>query len=136
MMNEEYELTPAQVEWARRRRHGLSPSKLKDLIKKQKGLCALSGARLLFDKEYGNANVNTDGCHPLYAAIDHISPGTDLCGHQIVCYDLNDLKGHLPNKIFKELEVTKAWQQLMKDWCLLAEETPMDIKAFKKAVKD
>ena len=135
-MNEEYELTPSQIEWSQKRRHGLSPSKLKYLIKKQKGLCALSGAVMLFSKEYGNANINPDGCHPLYAAIDHISPGTDLCGHQIVCYDLNDLKGHLPNKIFKELKLTKAWQQLMRDWCLLAKEKPMDIEAFKKAVKD
>jgi hypothetical protein len=91
---------------------------------------------MLFEKEYGNPNINTNGCHPLYAAIDHISPNNDIYGLQIVCYDLNDLKGHLPYKIFKELELTKAWQQLMKEWRLLAEKTPMNIGAFKEAVKD
>jgi len=136
MIKEDYELTPAQIRWASRRRHGLSPSKLKELIKKQEGRCALSGAKMIFEAEYGNPNVNTDGCHPLYAAIDHISPSTDLYGYQIVCYDLNDLKGHLPYKIFQELERTKAWQQLMTEWRLLSEKDPMNTEAFKKAVKD
>jgi hypothetical protein len=136
MKEDDYELTPAQAEWASRRKHRLSPSRLKELIKKQKGRCALSGAEMIFEKEYGNPNINTSGCHPLYAAIDHISPNDDRYGHQLVCYDLNDLKGGLPYKIFKELKATRAWQQLMNEWRLLAEKDPMDIEAFKKLLKD
>jgi hypothetical protein len=136
MTKDDYELTSAQAEWASKRRHRLSPSKLKELIKKQKGRCALSEAQMIFEKEYGNPNINTSGCHPLYAAIDHISPNDDRYGHQLVCYDLNDLKGSLPYKIFKELKATRAWQQLMNEWRLLAEKDPMDIEAFKKLLKD
>jgi hypothetical protein len=135
-MNEDYELTPAQVQWASKRRHGLSPSKLKELIKNQKGRCAVSGAKMIFEKEHGNPNINTEGCHPLYAAIDHISPSDDSYGYQLVCYDLNDLKGHLPYKIFKELRLTAAWGQLMNQWCSLAETDRMNIEAFKKLLRD
>ncbi len=135
-MKDDYELTPSQIQWASKSRHGISPSKLKELIKKQKGLCALSGSKMLFDAEDGNPNINTDGCHPLYAAIDHISPSSNLYGYQIVCYDLNDLKGHLPYKVFQELALTKAWQQLMNEWRLLAEKSPLDRIAFKQVVKD
>jgi len=46
---------------------------------------------MIFEKEYGNPNINTSGCHPLYVTIDHISPNNDKYGHQLVCYDLNDL---------------------------------------------
>jgi hypothetical protein len=136
MMKDDYELTPEQVEWASRRRHGLSPSRLKELIKDQKGQCALSGAKMLFEKKYGNPNVNTKGCHPLYAAIDHISPSSNSYGYQIVCYDLNDLKGHLPFKVFRELELVEAWRQLMNEWRLLAEKNPMDIDGFKELIRD
>jgi hypothetical protein len=135
-MNDDYELSQEQTEWTGRRRHSLSPSKLQELIKKQKGLCALSGAKMLFEKEYGSPNVNINGCHPLYAAIDHISPSNSTYGYQIVCYDLNDLKGHLSYKIFKELVLTEVWKQLMEAWRLLAEKNPMEVEAFKEAVKD
>ena len=130
MKEDAYKLTPAQAEWASKRKHRLSPSRLKELIKQQKGRCALSGAEMIFEKEYGNPNINISGCHPLYAAIDHISPNNDRYGHQLVCYDLNDLKGHLPHKIFKELQLTEAWRQLMNEWRSLAEKNPMDIEAF------
>lgn len=135
-MKEDYELTPAQVQWASKRKHGMSPSRLKELIKKQEGRCALSGAEMIFEKEHGNPNINTEGCHPLYAAIDHISPSDDSYGCQLVCYDLNDLKGHLPFKIFKELRLTESWKQLMEEWRSLAEKDRMDIEAFKKLIKD
>ena len=135
-MNEDYEYSPAQAEWAKKRRHGLSPSKLKELIKKQKGRCALSEAEMIFEKEYGNPNINTEGCHPLYAAIDHISTSNDSYGYQLVCYDLNDLKGHLPYKIFKELQLTSAWIQLMNEWRSLAENNRMDRVAFKQLLRD
>jgi hypothetical protein len=135
-MLEDYKLTPAQMQWASKRRHGMSPSRLKELIIKQRGRCALSGAEMIFDKEHGNPNVNTQGCHPLYAAVDHISPSNSSFGYQLVCYDLNDLKGHLPYKIFRELLLTGAWRQLMREWLSLAEKNHMDINAFKELIKD
>jgi hypothetical protein len=136
MKEDYYDLTPAQENWASKRKHGLSPSRLKELIKKQKGRCALSGAQMIFNKEHGNPNINNRGCHPLYAAIDHISPSNDSYGHQIVCYDLNDLKGHLPYKIFKELQRTAAWRKFMNEWRLLSEKVPLDTDDFKKILKD
>lgn len=136
MIEESYQLTATQLEWASKRKHGLSPSRLKDLIKKQQGRCALSKAKMIFDKKLGNPNINYRGCHPLYAAIDHISPSNDKYGIQLICYDLNDLKGHLPYKVFKELQLTKAWKHLMKEWLLIAEENPMNIKALKAVLRD
>ena len=135
-MENNFHLTTAQIEWAKKRKHGLSPSKLKELIVKQKGRCALSDAEMIFDKTYGNPNVNTRGCHPLYAAIDHISPSNEQYGFQLVCYDLNDLKGHLPYKIFKELQLTEAWKHLMETWRIVSKENPMDIEALKKVLRD
>lgn len=136
MKEDYYELTPEQVIWARKRKHGLTPSRLKELIRSQRGRCALSGAQMIFDKGHGNPNINPSGCHPLYAAIDHISPTNDSYGHQIVCYDLNDLKGHLPFKIFKELQLTAAWRKFIIEWCLLSEKDPMNTDAFKKLLQD
>ena len=57
-------------------------------------------------------------------------------GHRIVCYDLNDLKGHLPNKVFMELQNTSAWKHQMQQWKSQAENNPMDIDAFKELLKD
>jgi hypothetical protein len=135
-MNEEYQITQAQMEWARRTKQGLRPAKMRELIKKQKGRCALSGAEMIFAKEHGNPNINPKGCHPLYAAIDHVSPTNDRYGHQLVCYDLNDLKGSLPYKLFKKLQLTEPWRTLMSEWCSLAEADPMNIEAFKELLSD
>ena len=136
IMEDDYQLTTAQIEWASKRKHGLSPSKLKELIKKQNGRCTLSGAEMIFEKTHGNPNINTRGCHPLYAAIDHISPSNDAYGFQLVCYDLNDLKGHFPYKVFKEVQLTEAWKHLMKQWRIIAEESPMNIEALKNVLRD
>lgn len=135
-MNEDYQLSPSQIEWARKRKQDLSPAHLKELVLKQKGRCALSGARMIFEKEYGTPKINTAGCHPLYAAVDHISPSNQGYGHQLVCYDLNDLKGHLPNKLFTELQNTSARKHLMQQWKSQAENDLMDIDAFKVLLKD
>ncbi|MFC1970058.1 hypothetical protein ACFLVV_02440 [Chloroflexota bacterium] len=135
-MNEDYRLTPDQKAWANKRRQGLNPSHLEKLIIKQRGRCALSGALMIFDKAHGNPNINRRGCHPLYAAVDHVSPSNEEYGHQIVCYDLNDLKGHLPNKVFMELQNTSAWKNLMQQWKSQAEKDRMDINAFKALLKD
>jgi hypothetical protein len=132
--NTNYELTPEQEEWAKRAKQGVKPEKLRNLIKEQKGLCNLSDAKLIFDKRYGTTEKNK-GCHPLYAAVDHVSPSEDSYGYQIICYDLNDFKAHLPCKIFKGLRRTKAWKQLMEDWRCASERTK-SIKVFKNLLKD
>jgi len=135
-MSESYNLTNDQKAWANRGKQGLNPSDLQKLIIKQRGRCALSGTLMIFDKAYGNPNINRQGCHPLYAAVDHVSPGNREHGHQLVCYDLNDLKGHLPKKVFIELQKTSAWKNLMQQWRSQSENNPMDIAAFKTLLKD
>jgi len=135
-MSESYNLTNDQKAWANRGKQGLNPTDLQKLIIKQRGRCALSGTLMIFDKAYGNPNINRQGCHPLYAAVDHVSPGNREHGHQLVCYDLNDLKGHLPKKVFIELQKTSAWKNLMQQWRSQSENNPMDIAAFKTLLKD
>ncbi|MFA5438851.1 hypothetical protein, partial [Dehalococcoides sp.] len=134
-MNKSYVLSDVQKVWAKRGKQGLNSSELQRLIIKQRGRCALSGALMIFDKACGNPNTNRQGCHPLYAAVDHVYPGREN-GHQLVCYDLNDLKGHLPYKVFVELQNTSAWKKLMQQWRSQSENNPMDITAFKALLKD
>ncbi|HSS47464.1 MAG TPA: hypothetical protein VLX28_00830, partial [Thermoanaerobaculia bacterium] len=61
---------------------------------------------------------------------DHCAPGCDNRGHEIVCYDLNDLKGHLPFECFKALRDTDAWLDLMSRWRGQAEKDRADRAAF------
>ncbi|AMU86006.1 hypothetical protein [Dehalococcoides mccartyi] len=135
-LDKSYSISDVQKVWAERAKQGLRSSDLQKLIKKQKGRCALSGALMIFDKTYGTPKINGQGCHPLYAAVDHVSPGNSEHGHQLVCYDLNDLKGHLPKKVFSELQKTSAWKNLMQQWRSQSEKDPMDIAAFKTLLKD
>jgi hypothetical protein len=81
-----------------------------ELIKKQEGRCKLTGAKLLFNKENG-----TPACHPLYASVDHIEPGCDD-DFQILCYDINDLKGHLSLPLLAALVRTKEWKRFAVAW--------------------
>jgi hypothetical protein len=60
-----YELPESAKAWASRYRQGLSPRKLRELLGEQKGLCALSGVVLVFDKEAGIARKGGPGVHPL-----------------------------------------------------------------------
>ena len=135
-VNKSYSLSDHQKVWAERGKQGLKSAELQKLIIKQRGCCALSGAHMIFDKALGYPNINSRGCHPLYAAVDHVSPGNNVHGHQLVCYDLNDLKGHLPKKVFIELQKTSAWKNLMQQWRFQSETNPMDIAAFKALLKD
>jgi hypothetical protein len=70
--------------------------------------------------------------HPLYAAVDHIAPGSDEHGHQIVSYDLIDLKGHLPLRLFRDLQAAESWRQLMAEWRAQAVIDPTDRAAFQR----
>ena len=125
-----YKLSPDQERWTSKKRQGASPTRLKQILCDQKGLCSLSGAPLLFDVIEGTPKVNGPGCHPLYPAVDHIDPGNPKGGFQIICYALNDLKGHLPLDCFLALSETKAWKNLMQAWKEQAERDPRDRSAL------
>ncbi|MBX9877604.1 MAG: hypothetical protein K2Y22_04025 [Candidatus Obscuribacterales bacterium] len=106
---------------------------LRQQLIKQHYRCALSKAPLIFDKRKGTP-IKRKGCHPLYAAIDHKVPGDTTRGFQVVCYDINDLKGHMPSDCFKALRRTKAWKQLMLNWKKQAEISISDITALKQLI--
>jgi hypothetical protein len=117
-----YELSKLEKDWASKGRQGLSPMELRDLLIKQEGRCALSRVPLNFEKKLGTPKACGLGCHPLYPAVDHIQCGTPKGRHQIVCYTLNDVKGHLPLECFKALKSTKAWKRFMEAWKSQAEK--------------
>jgi hypothetical protein len=120
--------------WASRGRQGLSLTQLRDLLRKQNYRCNLSGAPLIFDKELGTPQKGGPGVHPLYPTVDHIECGTAKRDHQIVCYALNDVKGHLPYECFEALRSTAPWNKLMKRWCSLAESDPHNRDAFTELI--
>jgi hypothetical protein len=126
-------LSPEQIAWSVKRKQGLGPIRLREMIARQNGCCALSGARLIFDKRQGTPSVGIS-CHPLYAAIDHVAPQNSAAGFQLVSYDLNDLKGHLPVGLFRALARSAEWIALMKAWRELAERNPNDISGFKALI--
>jgi hypothetical protein len=129
------ELTEKQKMWSKKRRQGASSKMLEEILIKQKGKCALSDADLVFDVTEGTPQKGGNGCHPCYPAVDHIDPGNPNGGYQIVCYALNDLKGHLPTDCFKALIKTKAWKTLMKSWRKQAKTNIADREAFKKLIR-
>lgn len=130
------ELTQQQKIWASKKKQGATPDMLREKLKEQKGKCALSGVDMIFDKTKGTPKAGGEGCHPLYAAVDHKDPGNSDGGYQIVCYALNDLKGHLPTDCFQALSDTQAWNSLMKRWRSQAEQKNIDDhEAFKKLLR-
>lgn len=126
------DLTAEHQRWAEsaQRKYGRPRTYWLDLIVEQGARCAFSGARLRFDVTSGTPISGGAGCHPLYAAVDHCAPGRDDRGHQIVCYDLNDLKGHLPYECFEDLRATPSWQRLMAKWRQQAKVDPENREAF------
>ena len=90
---------------------------------------------MIFDVEEGTPVKGGKGCHPLYPAVDHIDPKNPDGGHQIVCYALNDLKGHLPLECFNALKATKAWKTLMKQWRKQAKKDRTAREAFKRLLR-
>ncbi len=104
-----------------------------NLIQKQGGKCALTGARLLFDAKSGTPQKGGMGCHSLYASVDHINPKRTDQGFQILCYDINDLKAHLPLPLFNALTRTKEWKRFAKEWKKLA-ELQSDRSIFKSLI--
>ncbi len=127
------DFTPDHLRWAKNRQrfYGRSRDYYLDMITAQNGCCAFSGVALRFDAVSGTSIARGIGCHPLYAAFDHRSPGSDAGGHHIVSYALNDLKGHLPLDCFLELSQTRAWQRLMEEWRQQAAADPNDREGFR-----
>lgn len=123
---------PDHRRWARNRQrlYGRSQRYYLELIASQAGCCALSGVQLRFDAVGGTPIAGGLGCHPLYAALDHVAPGSDHEGYQVVSYALNDLKGHLPYDCFLALTLTTAWQRLMDAWRAQALQDPEDRESF------
>ena len=129
------ELTANQNLWASKGKQGVKKSELHSILIKQKGKCALSGVDMIFDVKEGTPVKGGKGCHPLYPAVDHIDPGNPHGGHQIFCYALNDLKGHLPLECFDALKATDAWNTLMKLWRKQAKKDNTDRDAFMRLLR-
>lgn len=129
-------LTKDQERWckSKARRYQGGIARFRDLLKDGEVKCALSEVPVLFDSDSGTAKEGR-GVHACYATIDHISPGTENEGLQVVCYALNDLKGHLPYDCFIALKDTEAWDELMEQWREQAKKEPLDSKAFYKILQ-
>jgi hypothetical protein len=121
-----FALTQDHERWVKSacRKYGRSREYWRDLIRRQRGTCAFSGAPLFFDATSGTPVKGGPSQHPLYAVVDHCAPGSDAYGHEIVCNDLNDIKGHLPYDCFQALRRAKAWQQFILRWRQQAERNP------------
>lgn len=132
-VDQKFSLTADHRRWAKsaKRKYGQPMAHWLELIESQQGRCVFSEAPLLFDSASGTAQKNGHGVHPLYAAVDHCAPGCDTLGHQLVSYDLNDLKGHLPPACFKDLCATPSWKRLMQRWREQAERDPSDRDALR-----
>jgi hypothetical protein len=85
-----------------------------------------------FDSASGTAVGDGRGCHALYASVEHTKAGCDDEGHAVVCYALNDIKGHLPFDCFVALRDTAAWERFMKRWRDQAEVDANDSDAFRQ----
>ena len=131
----EMELNQQQEKWASKRRQGVAKTLLRSLLIQQECKCALSGVEMIFDTSEGTPVTGGKGCHPLYPAVDHIDPGNPDGGHQIVCYALNDLKGHLPFDCFYALTQTNEWRSLMDRWRKQAAIDREDRVAFKRLLR-
>lgn len=132
-----FQITELHRKWARRRQtvYGGRSADYVELIRKQSGKCALSGVELTFDPDAGGGSVKGGpGCHPLYAALDHRSPRSTSSGFQIVCYALNDLKGHLPIDCFRDLQRAPSWKRLMAAWRRQFRTNPEDREAFHRLI--
>jgi hypothetical protein len=135
-MPNQYTLTDDQDRWAhKRRRQGVSTKDQTALLIEQKGRCKLSDVLLVFVPDDGTPQKGGLGCHPLYPAVDHRDPGNPKGGYQIVCYALNDLKGHMPTECFEALCETPAWKNLMRRWKAQADKNSDDREAFRLLIR-
>ena len=135
-MSSNFQVTEDHIRWAKnaKRKYKQSLSFWIDLIQKQNGKCALTGASLLFDAKSGTPRKGGLGCHPLYASVDHVNPSKADHGFEIVCYDINDLKGHLPPVLFNALRKTEEWKRFVKRWEEKAELLAEDRQVFRDLI--
>jgi len=132
----EFKLTKHHSSWAsKRRRQGVGKSKLREMLERQGGRCALSGVEMVFDVKERTPEKGGRGCHPLSPAVDHVDPGNAKGDFQLICYALNDLKGHLPPDCFNALRQADAWKQLMAAWKEQAERDSNDRQAFRRLLR-
>jgi hypothetical protein len=68
--------------------------------------------------------------HPLFAKLDHRSPGSDHLGFQFICGSLNRVKGSLPFFLFSDLVAQPSWLCLMERWRSQTLLDPMEVEAF------
>ncbi len=97
-----FKITKDHKRWVKsaRRKYKQTARFWMDLIQEQEGKCALTKAPLFFDSINGTPIKCGNGCHPLYATVDHVNPGRTDRGFQILCSGINDLKAHLPPTSF------------------------------------
>ncbi len=133
--HDEFRLNAMQERWASKGRQGASAALLKRILIEQQALCGLSHAPLLFDLSECTPQKGGRGCHPLCPAVDHIDPGNPTGGFQIVCYALNDLKGHMPPECFDVLRASEPWRTLMMKWKAQAEKDPKDRDALMRLLR-
>lgn len=127
--------TDEQLLWAMKSRQGVAPKHLRELLIGQKGQCALSQVKMLFDLIERTPQHGGPGCHPLSPAVDHVDPGSSEGGRQLICYALNDLKGHLPIDCFQALQRTEPWKRLMAAWRAQALKDPTNRAAFQRLLR-
>lgn len=136
MPDDNYEISAEQILWAKKTKQGCRSVLLRQIVLQQRGLCAFSGVEMLFDKSLRTPGVGRGkGCHPLTPALDHIDPSNPDGGFQIVCYALNDLKGHLRTELFNVLLVSDSWAKMMQEWRSQAEKDKHDIDAFRRILR-
>lgn len=130
-----FKLSAAQERWAAKPRRDCSSVERRELLIRQQGLCAFSGAEMVFEPQSQNMRKSGPGCHPLYPTLDHIAPGTKDHGLKIICHGLNDIKGQLPLGLFRVLLASEPWRKLMEAWRDQAEKNSEDFEAFRRIVK-
>ncbi len=136
IMNADFQLNEEHERWilSARRKYKQTEQFWRDLIYSQGGKCALTGVSMLFDVKYGTPKSGGPGCHPLYASVDHINPARSDQGFQILCYDINDLKAHLPPPLCNALTRTPEWKLFVAEWRTLADSSPNDREPFKQLI--
>jgi len=129
-MSSFFQIQDVHIWWAeaRSKRWNLSKKELLMLLSAHHGTCQLSGVQLLFGDGYQH--------HPLFAELDHRSPGSDHLGVQVICRSLNRVKGSLPYFLFSDLMGQPSWVGLMERWRNQARLDPMDVEAFERLLTD
>ncbi|WP_216919897.1 hypothetical protein [Synechococcus sp. CCAP 1479/9] len=125
-----FEIQDVHIWWAesRSKRWDLPKKELLMLLSTHHGTCQWSGVQLLFGDGYQT--------HPLFAELDHRSPGSDHLGFQFICRSLNRVKGSLPYFLFSDLVAQPSWTGLMERWRNQARLDPMDVEAFERLLTD